>query len=520
MPCSYYVYTHTHSQGSGKLKYIEQNELYASNSDPDQDLLNPHRDFDIIPKLADTSKHCKEEEGAKPIIDSLKSAKLPDSVLEPVLHARSLAMNDFPKAIKPILTPNTADEFVAQRDQAMMKRNDSVSSIASSPLSTLSPPSASSSTNSGQSATANTRKGSTASRIGSLSSSVASPLSSVSSPPISPPTTQSNAPSPNTTASVLQNDTSVSSKSLPAMKKGQFTQVQKREWALPNLADSQRINSVQDHSQMMVAPTVVQDRNGVQSPPSVASSGISSPANSAVMMLSQQNFGNGHLGSHVANGAPSPSSSTVSAVSSPPSVFSPEMGTKLHTAFTTDSIPPVPFQNIQTSNFILQAQAPVTNGLNHEIPSDFNFTSPYLSSAVQNPAFIPNPTTTTTFGTPNSDLNPNDPVVQQLMGDLVTLNGDPNFSNLSSLPNVSTANSFYDLSHSEHPHTDFRTVLPNSSTSQPPFGQVNNSFAMSYDVAMTQLPGNALPSRVLLDSQKNYATNSNAEVQDILQQFQ
>ena len=636
-----------HSQHSGgKLKYVEQNELYASNPDPDQDLLNPHRDQDIATKLANKSTHCKEEEGAKPIVDSLKGTKLPDSVLEPVFHARSMAMSNFPSDIKPVLSMDEADEFVAQRDKMfadMMKRKDSASSVASSPVSALSPDSGTGSL--GGASPAATSRGSVTSRNGSLSSSsVASPLSSVSSPPISPPTQSSAAPSPNTPALAQAMDnspivsangqysngqtrlasvpTSVAAPSPNALasaqqadtppllganghisggvngvpqtklasvpstaatnQQGQFTQLQ-RERPIGGGNTDQK--GVQEYFQMLTAPSttatttnpVVEDQNGVQSPPSVGSSlsSVSSPPGSTGMSATQQQqqqqgYVSDGPGQSIGNGSgsfsetPSPYNSAVSAVSSPPSVFSPpesNMGTgMLHSAVSTDSIPSVgsalPFQNFHTPSLIPQP-ASVGNSFSTQIPSNFNFNGTTTS------AYHPTSTTTSTANLQNSTsfaanfdsflpenqmfdnsnplLSTNDPVMHQLLSDIVALSSDPSFNAVNSVPatNGTTAanvNTTFTHTHPQAPGNYYNPFAPPNNnlhapavipppppqSSQPnSSSQANNTFAMSCDIALTQLNvgdggGNGM-SRLLADPQ---AANSNPEVQDILQQFQ
>ena len=647
-----------HSQhDGGKLKLIEQNELYASNPDPDQDLLNPHRDHDIISKLSNKSTHCKED-GAKSVIDSLKGTKLPDSVLEPVLHARSVAMSKFPSDVKPVLTMEEADEFVAQRDKnfpemmKMMKRNDSMSSIASSPVSALSPDSGTGSMG-GASPTATTSRGSVASRNGSLSSSsVASPLSSVSSPPISPPTQSSTAPSPNALASggvtemrldpaptsgttpspnpltsAQQTATpplvsanghgavgaanGTKSASLPTTA-NQFTQLQRerpmgstetvpmgvREY-LPLLTAPSSSGSSPSFaataSNIATSPTM-EDQKGVQSPPSVGSSlsssiSVSSPPSSTGIVSATQQQPGGFAasdGQFIGNGGggsfsetPSPYNSAISTVSSPPSVFSPEggMGTNtLHTAVSTDSIPAMgsttlPFQSFHTPNSFPQSTtSSVSNSFNTQIPSNFNFnstTSAYhptttttapanlqnsTSFAANFNSFAPGPESQLFDNSSDPLLNPNDPIMHQLLSDIVAMNSDPSFNNtVASVPvpaptNYNNATTVTSMNTSFVPHThthshpqapanyyNFATTSPNNSHASavlPPStslssqldssGGANSTFAMSCDIALTQLnvgsnDGVNGMAHLLADPQ---IANSNPEVQDILQQFQ
>ena len=88
---------HTHidscRQWGGKLKYIEQKELYVSETSK----YTRH----AVPKLAGTglSKY-HPEDGANTIIDSPKSTRMPESFLELMLHGRSVAMNDLSELVK------------------------------------------------------------------------------------------------------------------------------------------------------------------------------------------------------------------------------------------------------------------------------------------------------------------------------------------------------------------------------------------------------------------------------------
>ena len=434
-------------------------------------------------------------------------------------------MNELPRNIKHLLTMNAADDFVAQRDQAMMmQRNNSMSSVASSPLSSLSP-----ATGGGPSPKGSVQDSSTA----HTHSNVASPMSSVSSPPISPPT-QSSAPSPNTPLSssmqvgysaVDGNDTS-HTRWASSRAQGQLQRER------PTLNQGQvPVRGVMSYNPMLIAPNLT-DQNGVQSPPSVGSNGISSPDNSSVMLTAWQDFSAGQLQSHTLSpvgsgesfsGTPSPYSSAVGTVPSPPNPFSPEMGPMLHTTVSTDSIPSVtsvPFQNSpESSSFIPEAPP---NDFNSQIPTDFNFstnTSHHLNN-LQSSKFVSgfdgSMQGAQQFDSSNPLVNSSDSVLQQLLGEMVALNDDSNLSSVASVPNGTTMTTMdSNLPHS-HPNTNF---MPNSSAPAPIQG---NSFAMSYDVALTQLnvAKGSTVSHLLSDSQTNTgSSNSNPEVQDILQQF-
>ena len=260
------------------------------------------------------------------------------------------------------------------------------------------------------------------------------------------------------------------------------------------------------------------------------------------------------------------------AVSGPPSVFSPDgnMGTgMLHSAVYTDSIPSMgsglPFQSFHAQNFILQATTTtsMSNRFNTQIPSNFNFngtTSAYHPSTIftSSTANIQNSTSfATNFDSENQIyidnpdhplLNPNNPVMHQLLSDMVALNSsDPSFNAVAAAPptngsiagSATNVNTSFSHTHPQapgnHHHNNFApsstnlhasAVIPprSSSHAQPNLsGQANNTFAVSCDIALTQLNvGNGSGrdngmSHLLANPQ---VPNSNPEVQDILQQFQ
>ena len=285
---------------------------------------------------------------------------------------------------------------------------------------------------------------------------------------------------------------------------------------------------------MMVAPSSeVKGQNGVQSPPSVCSSGVSSPFSSVVAQ-------NGHRDNHIGSGGsfsetPSPASSSMSAVSSPPSVFSPEVANATQpSATSSNSVPPptsantMPFQDFLSSG--IAHQSPFGN-FNPQIPQNFNFngsstTTPHLHqyhpastvpgtnfhSAAFNPGLDNSVRRMDTDhemldASANSFVNPNDPVIHQLLGEVVALN------TFASQPNGSVNTTLQNFPRSAPTPSNFYS---STLSAAPEANQVNNNnlFAMSCDVAMTQLNvanGN---------SHHPQAYTSNSEVQDILQQFQ
>ena len=394
-----------------------------------------------------------------------------------------------------------------------------------------------------------------------------------------------------------------------------FAQAQRvangRGGALSSHGKSNPSFGMQELDRMMVTPTsgnststtavAVDDHNGrVQSPPSVGSvNSVSSSSGSfTASPRTRQTAQHSFIQEHGINGGsfaetPSPSNSAISAVSSPPSVFSPEMGPGLYAATSSNSIP---FQNIfHTSDPIPQASAPLTsNSFNPQIPTSFNFNSsgsndPTTTNStsstsyqpptnLQNSAYAPNllnssssssssssampMETQQVFGNSfsNSLPFPSDPLFQQLLGEMVALNSDPNFNSMAPLSNDTSTNLLSTISpppssaatvpssfaptatssgslspfhsHQLYPQADFyapssspNPPLPPSSASvgsvhQPPLvpaDHVNNTFAMSCDVAMTHFANGNAMSNLLPDSHANSTTT---EVQDILQQFQ
>ena len=113
------------------MKYIEQKEVYSTDSD--EDIPNTDNNSDIIQKHPIHTDHSRVDD-AKRMINSLKSTNLPDSVLEPVLHGRSLAMSGLSEAVKQFLSEkSTREEAVGSSgDQSVLKGNDSISLVTES----------------------------------------------------------------------------------------------------------------------------------------------------------------------------------------------------------------------------------------------------------------------------------------------------------------------------------------------------------------------------------------------------
>ena len=107
------------------MKYIEQREF-----DSDHDAYQGANTFQ---NLASTSSEYRTEDGAGPIVDFLKSTRTSESVLEPVLHGHSVAVDDVSQQVKQTFFKNTADAISVEHHQAFCTANIELSpSIISS----------------------------------------------------------------------------------------------------------------------------------------------------------------------------------------------------------------------------------------------------------------------------------------------------------------------------------------------------------------------------------------------------
>ena len=458
------------------MKYIEQKELYYSPEG--QRLLNDSS----IPPHASTSSKCHR---AKPIIDSLKSTRMPESVLEPVLHARSVAMNGF---VKEMLAESLTNKSAVQRNRdtscAIQKsENASCSSISTCTSgSKLSPAS-----------------------IKSESSPTPCSVTQISS--TSSPSCLSTVPL-NTPVSDSDSDTQ---QLVPASQMVCATEQSTRSYFSPQLKVQQGYTS-----HVSNLPNSV-EQGEVLSPLMSGSSIDSSPVSSTMTSTMQQDFipsPEQFLNSVSDCGAMletcSPYNSAISADFSPSSAYPTEMDPMLHTASSTNSIPStdsVPFQN---PNFILQAPL---NDFNVEIPSSFDFSdtttspfsaqsSPFSNSAVSMP-------TAQTFDSSNILISSNNSLMQQVVGE-VSLDESSLDSLAAALPD---------------PATSMDPMLSYSSPSTSLISNSNSPASLQDSMFCSPSHLNAeFTSQVLVDSDMSDVYNlsalvSNPEVQDILQQF-
>ena len=111
-----------YSQGGGRLKYIEQKEIYATKSTPDSSLVK-----------------YRKISGTESVSESLKRSRLPNSLLEPVMYGRSKMMNKHSELIDLLLETNKSNESAVQNPKTVDESRPSVS-----PISVISPASDSS----------------------------------------------------------------------------------------------------------------------------------------------------------------------------------------------------------------------------------------------------------------------------------------------------------------------------------------------------------------------------------------
>ena len=464
---SMYPPSHTHihtriiySQWGGKLKYIEQRELYSSDSDQDT-----YRKNDAVKKYASTlSKYCTRD-GAKPIIDSLKSTSMPESVLEPMLHGRSVAMNDFSELMKQMNTTSTTSMKHAH-DQAF----PTISSKLSSPNTT---------TNAHIGLSTKSSKDASSSHVSSCS----------------------------------QISTSDQSKPLTSADNGSEC-APKVLLATEPIAQSQFSQQLPEESchSILTVPNPV-ELNLVQSPLMSGSDIGSSPTSSTMMISPQQDFISSpeqflDFTSPI-DMCPS-HNSAVDTDFSPPSAYPADMDIVVpQTVAGADSIPfttSVPFPYSQTPNFI--PQAPSTTNFNPQIPpSDFNFlsnTNPQDFDTA--PCLDVQSTCMQAFHSSNPPLNDNasDSLMQQIIDEMMD---ESNFN-----PTTSVSDYMNSAISSSHPQADPPVLNSRSLLSAGSYHLPSLTNAVDQGDASANF---------LCDSQTNVPSsgNSNLEIQDILQQF-
>ena len=393
---------------------------------------------------------------------------MPESVLEPVLHGRSVAMNDFSELVKQMLeSANQCDRAKTCKMQGKYSQCPSVSTSDSE----LSPASTAPSSHS------DTQVSSTTCTC----------------------TNQSSAHSPNALSGIPQTVCATESSSA-------------QNHLSPQL-------HVQQESTSSVSSSPNQmEQNGVPESPLMSGSSIdSSPASSTMMVTPhQQEFIPTSPEQFLNFTNPvemcSPYNSATSTDFSPPSSFPVDMDNMLHTASSTDSIPSATSVPFQTPNFI--PQAPL-NDFNPQIPASFEFsnTTSFIyqppnahSSLFNSTSAGPSVSVTTTQAIDNSNLltNSSDPLVHQLgtVGEMM------DGSNVDIMACLQDATASVGSMFSACPQNNF---IPDSNCS---------AFLRDTTLSTPAHFNVDLTSHMLVDSQTPlYSSSSNPEVQDILQQF-
>ena len=407
---------------------------------------------------------------------------MPEPVLEPVLHRRPVAIDDFPELVKQMLeNKNQHDRAKACRKQ---RKDDVQCSSVSTSDSELSP--------------TNTAQCSPISHSGAQVSSTIN--QSGADLPIVPSAMQLNTP-------VIDSGTHVP----PTVCAAEPTSVQSH--LSPQL-------HVQQESTIPVSSLPNQmEQNGVPVCPLMSGSSTdSSPASSTVMVSPhQQDFiPSPEQFLNFTNPVEmcSPYNSATCTDLSPPSSYPVDMDTVLHTSSSTASIPSatsVPFQN---PNSI--PQAPL-NDFNPQIPANFDFsnntTSPYQPCNAH----------TSLFNSVSVGPSVSMPITQAFdSSNLLTNSSDLLIHQLVAVGQIMDESS-----------VDIMACLPDATTSvdsmfshscpQNNFISDSNCSAHLQDATLsTPAHLNAdLTSHMLVDSQASnlYSSSSNPEVQDILQQF-
>ena len=412
---------------------------------------------------------------------------MPESVFESVLHARSVAMNEFSELVKEESSINKP--CARQGDRDIMQRTENVQSdcrSVSTSDSVLSP----ASTNTEFSpATCHSSQTSPASQSNSCS-------------PIAPSAVQLNIPGSVSGAQQL----------VPAL---QVVCVAKQ--STQSHSSSQLKVQQQSTSPVSNLPNSV-GQVGVTNPLMSSSSTDSSPASSTITATTQQDFVpspeqflNSISDCEAMLGTCPPYNSAIS----PPSAYPAEMDPMLRTASSTDSIlstDSVPFQN---PNF--PPQAPLNN-FNPEIPSNFNFstcnttTSPYQPFSTQSSPFFDSAVSMPTaqpFDSSSMLISSDDSLVQQFVGGV-----SMDKSSLDTL-----AASLLDPTASMDPMSSYSPAQTNFVSNS------NSSASLQDSMFCSPTHFNAdFTSQTLVDSDSSTSCNlstfvSIPEVQDILQQF-
>ena len=439
--------------------------------------------------------------GAKPVIDSLKSTKMSESVLEPVLQARSVTMRKHSELIKLLVDDNSTNAAHAKIPGCSSEsKGTTASSASNSTLLFTTEPSTDVTCDSSTSQNRSVSWDTDSSRSPiSLQAQAVSPLS-YSSESQSPSTPQVSS-SPTNSGSTVDNDSMLEIGWLASQNHFlQNLQVGPFDPPACYPVDQNGVQGLVDSDPTSSPASLVPVISPAYSP--FLSNATEQGAAQSPSQFLDQASPISNDGSMI-SGTSSSNDMAVSDVSSPPTVFSPEMGTGSHTTVRDDSIPlsafSIPFQNSQTSNFVPQA----LNDFNHQIPSSFNFsfTHSYSSNLrTSSNNIIDNSALESQqiFDSCSSlFLNPGDFITHRLSGG--TPNGDTS----------NTGDAVVPVSESDSDNMNIDSTLSN------PHPHASN--IQDTRCAQSRSPHDPL----LIESQTNSSNmcTSNSEIQDILQQF-
>ena len=568
------AHTCTHSQEEGKLKFIEQKEVYVKDRDPNQDILCPHKDKAFIDLLRDPTRHCQEN-SPEAVIETLKKANIPVSVVDSVLHGRELALRELPRTLKRCLTEDRADEFVSNRNKSWgLSPSWSPESASPSTIAKLLE----------QGGRVNTTEVDSSPQpssnsLPSVSSSISSPPSSISTQSIEcalSPQSLTNVASPNSPFLQQQIQQQLkqqqqqqqqqqqlasrsSSSSLPynVTSPHQFSPQQQFNTTSPNqplsissppsvlvqqLPQPSPLNTTSLHTQFTPSPpapvvttvwgsysqndnsdlTTVFSPELLQQIVSPGSIPIQSPS-----MQQQSPLSNSVISSTQSVGSPSVINGCTTSVSSPGSVFSPESVTMLHSMGSTDSIPglsPVPFQNSQSGTPSPYGQIHTPS---QQIPiptSNMDSIQPSLLTGYtggDNQLAIMTDSGVNGFGM-------GDPVLEQLLSEAIVLNS-ASYGTAHTQPHANTVTTGAPFSQNvdaigtlfaqqQNGNTNGGNALKHDN-SVPQCTGTNNTIAVSCDVNVESATNGSSSSAMFYPGtmQQNGVTDS--EVQDIIEQF-
>ena len=295
---------------------------------------------------------------------------MPESVLEPVLQARSETMRKHSELIKLLVDGNSTS---ATQTKLQRHTCNASNGTAASPVSNSSP-------------SLTTELASSVTSCSSISQNCLdtdnsrSPLS-MQSQALSPLSHSSESLSPNTllvspspaSSSTVSDDSTIQIGWLACQSHFmQDLQVEPFDPSAHHSVDQNGVQGLLDSDPSSSTANLISATS-----PAAYSTLLSSSIQEDAVSLGQfldQASPIGNYGS-VISGTSSSNDVAVSDVSSPPTVFSPEMGTGPNTTVGDDSIPlsafSIPFQNFQTPTFV--PQVPTLNDFNPQIPSSFNF---------------------------------------------------------------------------------------------------------------------------------------------------